>query len=254
MDITNFFTVEASELSKSDRKIMKKITADSTDFDSLTINHLAEEAGTSLASVQRFCQKMGYSGFKEFKFQLLNYVKKQESQQSLVSTNEYLVDYHDAINQVWTANEGDVDELAHVLMTSSTNCIFGIDYSELPARLLSMGLRDLGKSTYFGDNLAAGEHLFPLSDENSTAVFYSVSGISKLFGSSPLPKSISHFKHSYLVTMNPDTPLKKYFKKVIVLPGKNLAQGLPVDPQSIPVVFTERIIDTAATKYHKRKK
>ncbi len=66
---------------------------------------------------------MGYSGFKEFKFQLLNYVKKQESQQSLVSTNEYLVDYHDAINQVWTANEGDVDELAHVLMTSSTNFI-----------------------------------------------------------------------------------------------------------------------------------
>ncbi|MCD5598986.1 MurR/RpiR family transcriptional regulator [Lactobacillus delbrueckii subsp. lactis] len=251
MDITNFFTVETSELSKSDRKIMKRMTSDLTNVESLTINHLAEEAGTSLASVQRFCQKMGYSGFKEFKFQLLIYIKKQESQEAAVSSSEYLDDYHDAINRVWTANEKDAEELAEVLATSSTNFIFGIYYSELPARLLSMGMRDLGKSTYFGDNLAAGEHLFPLSDENSTAVFYSVSGISKLFGSSPLPKSISHFKHSYLVTMNPDTPLKKYFKKVIVLPGKNLAQGLPVDPQSIPVVFTERVIDIAATKYRR---
>ena len=67
MDITNFFTVETSELSKSDRKIMKRMTSDLTNVESLTINHLAEEAGTSLASVQRFCQKMGYSGFKEFK-------------------------------------------------------------------------------------------------------------------------------------------------------------------------------------------
>ena len=233
MDITNFFTVESSELSKSDRKIMNRMTKDLTNVESLTINHLAEEAGTSLASVQRFCQKMGYSGFKEFKFQLLTYIKKQESQSTMVSTS----------------NETDADELADVLINSSNNFIFGIYYSELPARLLCMGMRDLGKATYFGDALAAGEHLFPLSNEDSTAVFYSVSGISKLFGSSPLPKSISHFKHSYLITMNPDTPLKKYFKKVIILPGKNLAQGLPVDPQSIPVVFTERVIDIAATKY-----
>ncbi|MEI3163298.1 MAG: hypothetical protein V8S74_07870 [Lachnospirales bacterium] len=41
--------------------------------------------------------------------------------------------------------------------------------------------------------------------------------------------------------------MKKYFKKVIVLPGKNLAQGLPV-PLSIPAVFTERVIDIAATR------
>ena len=137
MDITNFFTVETSELSKSDRKIMKRMTSDLTNVESLTINHLAEEAGTSLASVQRFCQKMGYSGFKEFKFQLLTYIKKQESQEAAVSSSEYLDDYHDAINRVWTANEKDAEELAEVLATSSTNFIFGIYYSELPARLLS---------------------------------------------------------------------------------------------------------------------
>ena len=76
MDITNFFTVETSELSKSDRKIMKRMTSDLSNVESMTIIHLAEEAGTSLASVQRFWQKMGYSGFKEFKFQLLTYIKK----------------------------------------------------------------------------------------------------------------------------------------------------------------------------------
>ena len=172
MDITNFFTVESSELSKSDRKIMNRMTKDLTNVESLTINHLAEEAGTSLASVQRFCQKMGYSGFKEFKFQLLTYIKKQESQSAMVSTSEDLQDYHDAINQVWTTNETDADELADVLINSSNNFIFGIYYSELPARLLCMGMRDLGKATYFGDALAAGEHLFPLSNEDSTAVFY----------------------------------------------------------------------------------
>lgn len=125
MDITNFFTVETSELSKSDRKIMKRMTSDLTNVESLTINHLAEEAGTSLASVQRFCQKMGYSGFKEFKFQLLTYIKKQESQEAAVSSSEYLDDYHDAINRVWTANEKDAEELAEVLATSSTNFISG---------------------------------------------------------------------------------------------------------------------------------
>ena len=70
---------------------MKRMTSDLTNVESLTINHLAEEAGTSLASVQRFCQKMGYSGFKEFKFQLLTYIKKQESQEAAVSSSEYLM-------------------------------------------------------------------------------------------------------------------------------------------------------------------
>ncbi|MEI3163299.1 MAG: hypothetical protein V8S74_07875 [Lachnospirales bacterium] len=113
MDITNFFTVETSELSKSDRKIMKRMTSDLTNVESLTITNRAKKRELPWLPFSASA-RMGYSGFKEFKFQLLTYIK-QESQEAAVSSSEYLDDYHDAINRVWTANEKDAEELAEVL-------------------------------------------------------------------------------------------------------------------------------------------
>lgn len=250
MDLNNFFTVETSELSNSDRKILNYMNQNAHHLELLTINKLAENANTSIASVQRFCQKLGYSGFKEFKFELLTYLKEKAIDEKDGNRNQTLLTYQNILQKMWTQNRDDAEQLADDLMSSETNFIIGLYYSEIPARLMTLGLRDLGKKTFSAGGLSSAEHVFNLAEKNSTAVFFSVSGMSKRFGQF-LAEPISKLDHSYLITINQDTPLKKYFKKVIVLPGKKIAQELPFDPQSLPVIFTENVIALAAKRTDK---
>ncbi len=45
----------------------------------MTIRELAEHAGVSTASILRFCQKCGFSGYKELKFRLKDTLKNQSN-------------------------------------------------------------------------------------------------------------------------------------------------------------------------------
>ncbi|MFC6465243.1 MurR/RpiR family transcriptional regulator [Marinilactibacillus sp. GCM10026970] len=70
MFIFDLIKNKSSQFSETDKEISKFILANSQDVASLSITSLAEKTFTSKSSVLRFVQKLGFSGFTEFKFMI----------------------------------------------------------------------------------------------------------------------------------------------------------------------------------------
>ncbi|WP_342224440.1 hypothetical protein [Spiroplasma endosymbiont of Asaphidion curtum] len=60
-----------------DRLISQTILSNINDFANINLTLLAKKAYTSTASIIRFCKKLGYSGYSEFKFAFLQAYKKK---------------------------------------------------------------------------------------------------------------------------------------------------------------------------------
>ena len=72
MDIIESIKKQHLELSKSEQKVSSYIIKHPDNIETFTITKLANEAKTSTSAVLRFCQSLGFQGYKEFRFEILN--------------------------------------------------------------------------------------------------------------------------------------------------------------------------------------
>ena len=63
-----------NNLTKSEIEIMEYIKKNPMDIVQFSIIQIAEKANTSKSAVIRLCQKIGYDGFSEFKFDMSRYL------------------------------------------------------------------------------------------------------------------------------------------------------------------------------------
>ena len=63
-------TALLAELSRSDRAVADVVLADTPTIPTLTITQLAGRAGVSPPTVTRFCRKVGFASFQDFKLAL----------------------------------------------------------------------------------------------------------------------------------------------------------------------------------------
>lgn len=244
--MSNFFEkiTEKGNFSKSDKKVLDYIAKNKRKVETFTINQLALEANTSVASVQRCCQKLGYSGFKEFKFEL---AKNLNSSFSKEHHDEfpirYVNDLFKAVKNNLFENKEDINLLMKALKNTQPNIIMGTYYSAVPALYLYNGLLDLGCTSAYATSVVDGEHLLNTSTNNSTIILFSINGLIDNHKNYWHTLIENKRNNSFLITMNKETKLKSYFSHTFILPGKNIANQNAIDPQSIPVIFVETILN-----------
>lgn len=75
------------DLTKSENIIANYILRKPEDVELYTITKIAEFTGTSKSAVLRFCQKLGYEGYSEFRYDMINYLlnKGSESEEKKVT-------------------------------------------------------------------------------------------------------------------------------------------------------------------------
>lgn len=115
-----------------------------------TITSLAEDTGTSEASINRFCKKLGYKGFNGLKIALAqeNFYKNMV-QESSPNSNNFIAsitsDYRNMINNTAALLEEDVVFSAVDAIRSAKNInIFGIPNTSFIAREFRFKLEMLG--------------------------------------------------------------------------------------------------------------
>lgn len=248
--LNNIF-ISSSKLSNAEKKVQNYIKKNSNRIETLTINKLAATAGTSVASVQRYCQKIGFSGYKEFKFALLNILSKQtenrkEENAGQLSLN-YLDNYQKILEKLKAIKQQQIDKLALALLNNSFNYILGVYYSSIPAQLLTLQLQDLGLPTFCAINDVNGEHLLDSANKDDTIVLFSINGV-KTYYEDYWGEAIANCNNTFLITMNKKAEFKKLFKNTIALPGNNLEKTLPFDQQSIPSIFIEMLMQSIYQK------
>ena len=67
-------------LSSSEARVAQAIIADPSIVVDLTITDLAQRCGTSLSTVARFCQTLGFSGYREFRMEVASAISREATE------------------------------------------------------------------------------------------------------------------------------------------------------------------------------
>lgn len=252
MDPLNRILIHSKEFTETEKKIADKICDDPTDVIRDTIVTVSTKMKVSKSALLRFCQKIGYEGYSEFKYELTRFMNASEEE---VSGNSYIKWIQDSLNDLDNKTLlKSVQEIATLILQSKKIRIFGINETGLSAKQLYYRLLSLGiDSTPIVESEIM--HFYPnIGDEQDLHIFFSLSATTEVIKNT-LIKSFDKKKKIILITQNTKC---KYSDKVdvnIVLPTINPTDKRRfVDSQMINFVFIELLINTISnTLINKRK-
>lgn len=249
MNLLETIQNKQNQFSKSEKKVADFISHHPEKIETFTITKVAEQAKTSTAAVLRFCQTIGFNGYKDFRFEMVNYLHQQhhsfnENDLFAKLTNEY----NKAINQMIQIDNNTLDSLIDDILKQPKIFILGMYYSSLPAQALSMGLLDLGITCHVGNDYINSSHLINNIKDNDLLIHFSVNG-ENIINNSHLSALVNNMpEKSYLITMNPNSKIAHHYRHVIVLPGQALQRQTINDNQSIVVIFVELLLNLIYNK------
>jgi len=175
MDVFNVFTNEQIRtFSDLEYELYNYIMKNSREVTYMRIRELANETHVSTTTILRFCKKLGFDGFTEFKVQLKNYLAEEETYR----LNNTYTTVSDFVERTLSANyESKIKEIAEVVAKAKIVIFIGAGTSgviaEYGARFFS-GLKKF--------SLHIKDPYFPIYSHyitDSVTIVLSVSGESK---------------------------------------------------------------------------
>lgn len=208
---------------------------------------LAEELGVSQPALTRFCKKLGYNGFSDFKMAVYQYHKSAAMDESPTTAIEY---YCELLKRIPTAmEEAGVAELAERICASRMVLTTGYHKSALSAQLLSLNLVKFGMISQFWpyDHIFATDQVCTAED---TLVIFSGMGKSYREAVDTIREvPAGERPHLVLATMNSKNPLRNKVDQMIWLPNyqnQNYPQYL--ETQVTFMIFVDLLTNVIAQK------
>ena len=166
---------------KTEKKIIEGILDTSPDtIIYLSISDLASKLKVAEATLVRFCKKIGYNGFQDFKLHLSQEAGMLGKRAVDCTAKRIALQMVDAINE--TSRSINYDEclkIADLLINSHKICAFGVGNSAITAMEISNVLARIGLMvTYTPDSHLQAMIASNLTD-NDTVILISVSGSTK---------------------------------------------------------------------------
>ncbi|MFF2371751.1 MurR/RpiR family transcriptional regulator [Agromyces sp. NPDC058110] len=87
-------------LSSAEARVAGAIIADPAIVVDLTITELAARCGTSLSTVARFCQTLGYSGYREFRMEVAGALSREEAERDRFGLADSDIGADDSVSDV----------------------------------------------------------------------------------------------------------------------------------------------------------
>lgn len=244
MNLIDSIKEHRQSFSKSELKVCDYILKYPEHIETYTITKVALEASASTSAVLRFCQTLGFQGYKDFRFEMINYLRNNRPENHSGSElDNFLNDYVNNINQLHELDQKKLEQLMTALTNGQVNYISGIYYSALPAKELALGLNDLNQVSLFSEDYMDAAHLTRSLNEEATFVWFSIDGNERNFSYFMADMVNQMPQNSFLITLNPKAELAEIFPKTIVLPGRTFSSRSVIDTQAIPVLFVEMLLN-----------
>lgn len=238
MDIMERIEQQLDGLAKSEAKVGRLILTYPNAVADFSITRLAQEADTSTSAVQRFCQSLGYTGYKDFRYDLAAEaarVPRTETDDPLGDAAKRLASAVSALAQL---NRAVLEELVGDIAAASRVLCVGVHRSSLPAAKLRMDLEDLGICALGANDPVGASHLARLMVDDACAVVFSVAGASNplLFGDAETSG------HTWMVTTNARAKAPDAATRLIVLPSASFPGAVHVDDHAVMMAFVELLV------------
>lgn len=218
MNVIDLMDSKSSSFSKTERNIYEGIKKFPDRFAKSSISEISNHSGFTKASLTRFAQRLGFSGYVEFQFQFnmdLQNMEK-EPQKSLSDI------YSSIIKQTeQTINKADLSYLTSILMQANNVYLTGANLCRLAAEELEIVLRLITDIDVIRPSIDS----LPLryKKEDVIVVYSVIHG--KTFAElvRNLRKEEGERPHMILITTNPKHTLRHNFDDVLVLPSSKLS-------------------------------
>ena len=229
-----------NDFSKTEHKVYDYIVQNPTAIETATITKIAELCQVSTSGILRFCQVLGYKGYKDFRFDMLHYLHQEHVEVNPENLFDELTSkYLSVIRQFNNIDQNKLNQLIKQIKNTKNIYIIGVHYSSLPAKHLVLGLQDLSINTYFAYDYMQASHLYNTIHEDDLLIYFSIEGnqnnVSRFFDLT------NASKNTYMITLNPKPKL--LIENTLILPGYTLSKQSIVDLQSIVVIFVELLLN-----------
>lgn len=213
---------------------------------------LAERSRTSRSNVVRLCQKLGYSGFSEFKYEMNRYMNSPLAAAKLHSSaagepaeipgstfEKYLSCFR---GMALLCLSPQLKEASDIIYQSNKKIIYGIYHSYFTAQQLAFRLNRCGMDASAVSDASIMESYVEILSPEDTAVIISISG-----GKTYVEILKAYKKkgvRTILITMTENSPSSRYAYTTILLPCiTRQYRGTVLDDAPVFYFFVELLID-----------
>ena len=148
MTIYHQITSNTKHLNKLEQDILDFCMKNSEAVTRMKIQELAEQLYTSPATLVRFCQKLGYRGFMEFKAAL----RLQMETQTALTESHSGDFFKDITKTMELINERVIDEIIEMIYDSRRIELFSVGSSRMVSGEMSKKFQSIGKSCFTYDD------------------------------------------------------------------------------------------------------
>ena len=167
-------------------------------FSSSTATEIANKFNVSQSSISRFCQKLGYHGFSDFRMSLI--LSLSTSVPSNNTTNEWCATLCSQINQLsQSINDEHQNKIANMIINARVTYTSGYGASEIAANLLAFRSMLLSLNVFEIPTSREVETLHLINNQDLIILF-----------------SASNPSHRDLISMLDDMPKEKRPKLILV--------------------------------------
>lgn len=211
-------------LSKTERRIARVVLDDPSAVVGQTITELAESASTSQATVARFCQNLGYGGYREFRIAVAEAASREQTTREFFSVADVDVTPSDSVQEVVTkiayqearaieetARGLDLEALdrgVQAIQRADRIEVYGAGSSGLTAQDLTQKLVRFGLIGYTSSDAHLALTSVALTSAASTVIAISHSGRT-LEALQVLNLAHERGAHTIAITNFPDSPLSE---------------------------------------------
>ncbi|MEG0661145.1 MAG: MurR/RpiR family transcriptional regulator [Anaerorhabdus sp.] len=242
MDPLSRIAIHHKEFTETENKIARAITIEPRDVVKDNITSVANKMKVSKSALLRFCQKIGYEGFSEFKYELTRFMNADENNDEKSNDLvEWIKNTLDDMNSKILLSS--VQDVAEAIVSAKKIRIFGINETGLAAKQLYYRLLSLGIDSAAITELETMHFYSNLNFTNDLYIFFSLSATTEVIVDAMI-KSSEKKKKTVLITQNTKFKYRDKISHTIVLPTIN-TEGKTrfVDSQMLNFVCIELLIN-----------
>lgn len=243
-------------LTNSERKVAEYIIHAPIDVVRFPSEYLAQRCDGSRSAIIRLCQKLGYKGYSEFKYDMSKYLTAQtsssadssadffSSQPSSASDSSIVLDSYSRhiMEMSHLSDSSQVKELADAVLDASNIVVLGQYHTGYSAMQLAFRLNRHSINSHSVTDISVMENYGTIVTEHDIVIIMSISG-----NPAYIPVSQTYKKRGarvFLITMTARTPLGKYVDSLILLPCITLSTNTSfLDDQPVFFIFIELLLE-----------
>lgn len=246
MNPLKLIELHSDSFTKSDLKIKDYIINNMDIVASYPILTVAEKAGVSKSALLRFCQKLGYQGYSEFKYEISRYILSG-SDSTIAQEQSSLPYYIDAINLLPEyINESQLTKLSQLIINARKIKTYGVHETGLTSKYLEYRLTALGIDAEGVTSSSVFHEKALFSTPEDLNIYFSLSGTNEPIVDS-IEVSLENKTPTVLFTYNTHVKNKEKFDCLFVIPTFNTAENkIFLDSQPVLLLAVELAINNLA--------